>query len=606
MDDALDSSPPSALSMLPKQYDFAGSEDPFTAADRSISNDVNFEYESGSSIDESGNTFDSTSNYKDLGVEGGSVFNLKGPDALRSDSLLSDNNGDAAINFGVNRLPNDSAMEYMGSSQVSSQMIPQHRPQQQQVQQQQLQQLQHPSQQQQMQQQPQQHMRQHPGLPMGISDGSDVGHRMGGGTPPAEKAEFKLFVGMLGRNITDRDLFNIFSCYGKITEIHLMRNHEGFSKGCAFIKFATYESARAAIDDLHDFVPPWSTRAMVVKFANSKPPSAPAGLGKVEDYLSGNNFQGVGRAAASGMPLNSGMPFSAPVGKSNDLHLYGDGGAGRVADAMPPNGPPSYPQQPQAQQQFNPQAQSARQQLGRQQLGQPPFGQQQQKQQQQLQLNRRFEMNGPNSDVSEPGNMMSDDRSLPGSMQGPPLSGGGGLPGEDVLLGSAYGLPQGNGFHDQAGHTSNKNKPPEGPEGANLFVYHIPRHLSDNDLGSLFSPYGHVISAKVFVDKRTNDSKGFGFVSYDNPADAETAIGMMNGFQIGSKRLSVQHKRTSGPGQPPFDTSAAFGRQMGMDFPFDLGGNNMPSVESTNQNQAFMRVRNTGGNGIPSSLNSIF
>jgi len=35
-----------------------------------------------------------------------------------------------------------------------------------------------------------------------------------------------------------------------------------------------------------------------------------------------------------------------------------------------------------------------------------------------------------------------------------------------------------------------------------------------------------------------------GFVSFDTPAAAEEAITQMNGFQIGSKRLKVQHKRT--------------------------------------------------------------
>jgi len=86
-------------------------------------------------------------------------------------------------------------------------------------------------------------------------------------------------------------------------------------------------------------------------------------------------------------------------------------------------------------------------------------------------------------------------------------------------------------------------RPREGPAGANLFVYHLPHDLTDADLATAFNPFGSVISAKVYVDKFTGESKGFGFVSYDSVIAAEAAIEQMNGFQIGNKRLKVQHKR---------------------------------------------------------------
>ncbi|XP_058629648.1 CUGBP Elav-like family member 2 isoform X10 [Onychostoma macrolepis] len=90
----------------------------------------------------------------------------------------------------------------------------------------------------------------------------------------------------------------------------------------------------------------------------------------------------------------------------------------------------------------------------------------------------------------------------------------------------------------------------EGPEGANLFIYHLPQEFGDQDILQMFMPFGNVVSAKVFIDKQTNLSKCFGFVSYDNPVSAQAAIQAMNGFQIGMKRLKVQLKRSKNDSKP--------------------------------------------------------
>lgn len=92
-----------------------------------------------------------------------------------------------------------------------------------------------------------------------------------------------------------------------------------------------------------------------------------------------------------------------------------------------------------------------------------------------------------------------------------------------------------------------------GPPNACLFIYHLPTNWSDHDLAQCFAPFappGNILNAMVYRDRATNASKGFGFVDYDNPVSAQSAIAAMNGMAVdGGKRLRVEIKKPRS-GQP--------------------------------------------------------
>ncbi|XP_059653286.1 uncharacterized protein LOC132300283 isoform X2 [Cornus florida] len=66
-----------------------------------------------------------------------------------------------------------------------------------------------------------------------------------------KRKEFEVFVGGLDRDATEEDLGEVFSQVGKITELRLLKNPiTKKNKGFAFIRFATVEQARRAVNEL--------------------------------------------------------------------------------------------------------------------------------------------------------------------------------------------------------------------------------------------------------------------------------------------------------------------------------------------------------------------
>ena len=75
-----------------------------------------------------------------------------------------------------------------------------------------------------------------------------------------------------------------------------------------------------------------------------------------------------------------------------------------------------------------------------------------------------------------------------------------------------------------------------------LYVGNLAWTTSDEELRDEFSKAGTVLSASVLKDKMTGRSRGFGFVEMED-SDADAAIEMLNGKEIGGRKIVVNEAR---------------------------------------------------------------
>lgn len=77
----------------------------------------------------------------------------------------------------------------------------------------------------------------------------------------------------------------------------------------------------------------------------------------------------------------------------------------------------------------------------------------------------------------------------------------------------------------------------EGP--VKLFVGGLSFDTTTGDLRDAFARFGNVVDAAVITDRSTGRSRGFGFVTFEQPAEAAQAIQQMNGAELDGRTLKV-------------------------------------------------------------------
>ncbi|XP_053178862.1 CUGBP Elav-like family member 5a isoform X5 [Scomber japonicus] len=334
----------------------------------------------------------------------------------------------------------------------------------------------------------------------------------------------KLFVGMLNKQQTEEDVYRLFEPYGVIEECTVLRGPDGNSKGCAFVKFSTHTEAQSAISALHGSqTMPGASSSLVVKFADTDKertirrmqqmvgqfgifnPAIALPFSTYSSYAHALMQQQAAIMAAShGGYLTPSVAFPATqihqMGALNINSLpptpmtpvSGDSPPANITTSAVPsivtpivNGFTGIPHQPNG----HPAVETVYT------NGLPPYS------------------------TQSPTAADTLQQAFTGVQQ---------YTGETIYPATTL-TPIGQTL-PQPPQVIQQQQQREGPEGCNLFIYHLPQEFGDNELMQMFLP--------------------FGFVSFDNPASAQAAIQAMNGFQIGMKRLKVQLKRPKDASRP--------------------------------------------------------
>uniref|UniRef100_A0A8C1X858 Cugbp, Elav-like family member 5a n=1 Tax=Cyprinus carpio TaxID=7962 RepID=A0A8C1X858_CYPCA len=337
------------------------------------------------------------------------------------------------------------------------------------------------------------------------------------------RGDRKLFVGMLNKQQTEEDVYRLFEPYGVIEECTVLRGPDGNSKGCAFVKFSTHAEAQSAISALHGSqTMPGASSSLVVKFADTDKertirrmqqmvgqfgifnPAIALPFSTYSTYAHALMQQQAALMAAS----HGGYLAPSVAFPTTQIHQMG---------ALNINSLPPTPMTPVSG------------------LSSPPAN---------ITTSAVPSIvtpivNGFTSIPHQPNGhpaveAMYTNGLPPYSTQSPTAA--------DTLQQAFTGVQQYTAIYPATTLTpigQSLPQPPqviqqqqqrEGPEGCNLFIYHLPQEFGDNELMQMFLP--------------------FGFVSFDNPASAQAAIQAMNGFQIGMKRLKVQLKRPKDASRP--------------------------------------------------------
>ncbi|XP_072588355.1 CUGBP Elav-like family member 4 isoform X6 [Vulpes vulpes] len=316
----------------------------------------------------------------------------------------------------------------------------------------------------------------------------------------------KLFVGMLNKQQSEDDVRRLFEAFGNIEECTILRGPDGNSKGCAFVKYSSHAEAQAAINALHGSqTMPGASSSLVVKFADTDKERTMRRMQQMAGQMGMFNpmaipFGAYGAYAQALMQQQAALMASvAQGGYLNPMAAFAAAQMQQMA-ALNMNGLAAAPMTPTSGGSTPPG------------ITAPAVPS----------IPSPIGVNGftglpPQANGQPAAEAVFANGIHPYPAQSPTAA--------DPLQQAYAGVQQyaGPAYPAAYGQISQAfpQPPPmipqqqrEGPEGCNLFIYHLPQEFGDAELMQMFLPFGNVISSKVFVDRATNQSKCFGHQSH--------------------------------------------------------------------------------------------
>jgi poly(U)-binding-splicing factor PUF60 len=86
--------------------------------------------------------------------------------------------------------------------------------------------------------------------------------------------------------------------------------------------------------------------------------------------------------------------------------------------------------------------------------------------------------------------------------------------------------------------------------GERLYVCNVNENITEEELSSIFAPFGSPPTVRLTPNVLTRKHKGWGYIEFSSTPEAELAFEAMNGFELGGKIMRLAKSEVGGPLPP--------------------------------------------------------